>query len=117
METTEITVVVFRMDREGVVFALFPELPADNHGFFCTCYQHVGQHCAADYQGCIAESRQATSAEFAELASELEQRGYDLELRQRATYAMHQRRQQLAQCLFPPSETRVGRGGPSPITD
>ena len=28
----ESTAVVFRMDREGVVFALFPELPADNQG-------------------------------------------------------------------------------------
>ena len=36
METTETTVVIFRMDREGVVFALFPELPADNYGYFCT---------------------------------------------------------------------------------
>jgi hypothetical protein len=96
METTETTVVIFRMDREGVVFALFPELPADNHGFFCTCFQHVGQHCAADYQGCIAESRQATPAEYADLEAELRQRGYDLEIRQRATYAMRQRRQRLA---------------------
>ena len=96
METTETTVVIFRMDREGVVFALFPELPADNFGYFCTCYQHIGQHCAADYQGCIAESRPATPAEYADLEAELRQRGYDLEIRQRATYAMRQRRQQLA---------------------
>ena len=29
----ETTVVIFRVDREGVVFALFPELPDDYHGF------------------------------------------------------------------------------------
>ena len=96
METTETTVVIFRMDKEGVVFALFPELPADNYGVFCTCFQHVGQHCAADYYGCIAESRPATPAEYAELETELRQRGYVLEVRQRATYAMHQRCRQLA---------------------
>jgi len=96
METIETTVVIFRMDREGAVFALFPELPADNYGYFCTCYQHIGQHCTADYQGCIAESRQATPAEYADLEAELRQWEYDLEIRQRATYAMHQRRQQLA---------------------
>ncbi len=96
METIETTVVIFRMDREGNVFALFPELPADNHGFYCTCFQHIGQHCAADYHGCIAESRLATPDEYADLEAELRQRGYDLEIRQRATYAMHERRRRLA---------------------
>ncbi len=92
----EPTTVIFRMDREGNVFALFPELPADNYGVYCTCFQHVGQHCAADYYGCIAESRPATPEEFADLAAELRQRGYDLKIRQRATYAMHERRRQAA---------------------
>ena len=80
----ESTIVVFRMDRVGV-FALFPDLPADQHGTYCTCYQHVGQHCAADYSACIAHSRPATSTEYAELYAELEQRGYDLKVRRRST--------------------------------
>ena len=92
----ETTIAIFRMDREGNVFALMPELPADNDGIYCTCYQHVGQHCAADYYLCIAESRPATPAEYADLEAELRQRGYDLEVWQRATYAMHQQRRQLA---------------------
>ena len=91
----ESTVVVFRIDREGVVFALFPELSADNHGFYCNCFQHIGQHCAADYYGCIAASRPATPTEYTDLFNELEQRGYRLEVRQRATNAMHDRRRQL----------------------
>ena len=33
------TVVMFRTDREGVVFALFPELPADDFGRSCTAYE------------------------------------------------------------------------------
>ena len=93
METTESTVVIFRTDRDGNVFALFPELPADNHGVYSTCFQHVGQHSAADYYGCIATSRPATPAECADLAAELRQRGYGLEIRKRATCAMHRRRQ------------------------
>ena len=92
----ETTVVLFRMDREGNVFALFPELPADNYGVYCPCIQHIGQHCAADYHGCIADSRPATPAEYADLETELRQRGYDLEIRQRATCAMHQRCRQFA---------------------
>jgi hypothetical protein len=88
--------VIFRVCREGIVFALFPELPADNYGFYCTAYQHIGQHCAADYQGCIANSRPATADEYADLFNELERRGYNLIVHQRATPIMHERRRWLA---------------------
>ena len=65
--------VVFRKDRDGWrgVFALFPELPADLGGLYCTCYQHVGQHCAADYEGCIAASDAALVVGDAVLADVL----------------------------------------------
>ena len=92
----ESTVVIFRVDRDGIVFALFPELPSDNYGKYCTCFQHVGQHCAADYHGCIAHSRPATPDEYAELQVELEQRGYQLEIRGRAMPVLHDRRRQVA---------------------
>ena len=62
------TIVIFRMDKEGIVFALMPELPADNYGTYCTAYQHIGQHCAADYHGCVAKSRSASPDEYADLA-------------------------------------------------
>jgi hypothetical protein len=75
---------------------LFPELPSDNYGHYCTSFQHIGQHCAADYFGCIARSRPATPNEYADLVIELEQRGYHLEIRQRATPVMHERRRWLA---------------------
>jgi hypothetical protein len=90
------TVVVFRMDKEGIVFALFPELPADNHGTYCTAYQHVGQHCAADYYGCVARSRSAKPDEYADLLIELERRGYHVDVRRRATPIMHERRRLFA---------------------
>jgi hypothetical protein len=92
----ETTAIIFRVDREGIIYALFPELPSDNYGYFCTCYQHIGQHCSADYRGCIANSRPATPAEYADLFSELEQRGYEMEVKQRATYAMHDKCRELA---------------------
>ena len=92
----ETTVVIFRVDREGITFALFPELPADNDGIFCDCFQHVGQHSAADYHGCIAYSRPATPDEYADLADELRQRGYVLDVRQRAMPVLHDHRRQVA---------------------
>jgi hypothetical protein len=92
------TIVVFRKDRTGwkEPFALFPELPSDNQGFYCTAFQHIGQHCAADYNSCIAQSDPATPAEYAVLYEELERRGYILSVRQRATPEMHERRRRIA---------------------
>ena len=72
--------------------ALFPEIPADDHGTYCTAYQHIGQHCAADYYGCIAHSRSANPDEYSDLLIELERCGYHVEVRQRATPVMHERR-------------------------
>jgi hypothetical protein len=90
------TIVIFRTDREGSVFALFPELPSDALGNFCTAYQHVGQHCAADFQLCIANSRPAKAQEYHDLCEELERRGYHLEAYKRATAIMHERRRRFA---------------------
>lgn len=92
------TIVIFRKDRTGWkdCFALFPELPADNHGHYCDSYQHIGQHCGADYKGCIAASDAAKPDEYADLFEELERRGYNLVVRQRATPEMHERRRRMA---------------------
>jgi hypothetical protein len=90
------TIVIFRRDRTGDCFALFPELPGDDRGFLCTAYERVSQHCAADYDLCVCQSDPAAPAEYAELFEELERRGYDLVVRRRATPEMHERRRRLA---------------------
>jgi hypothetical protein len=90
------TIVVFRIDKEGILFALMPELPSDNHGTYCTAYQHVGQHCAAEYHACVARSRSAEPTEYQDLLLELERRGYHVDVRRRATPIMHERRRLLA---------------------
>ena len=91
-------IVVFRKDRDGwrEPFALFPELPADKDGLYCTCYQQVGQHCAADYGLCITSSDPASPAEYADLLRELRQIGYKLAVRKRASNVLHDRRRQAA---------------------
>jgi hypothetical protein len=90
------TIVVFRRDATGDCFALFPELPSEDQGVYCTGYQHIGQHCAADYHGCIANSDPATPAEYRDLYEELERRGYNLTVCRRATPEMHERRRRIA---------------------
>ena len=64
--------VIFRADSDGDVFALFPNIKADNAGRYVQSYQHIGQHSAADYGLCIANSRPAKPDEFAALQRELE---------------------------------------------
>jgi hypothetical protein len=90
------TVVTFRKDREGVVFALFPELPGDMAGVLCTAYAHLGQHYAAHYDLCVSRSVPAAPSEYNDLFEELERRGHDLVVRRRATPDMHERRLRLA---------------------
>ena len=87
------TAVIFRKDREGEIFALFPEVPADNYGRYCLAYQHVGQSCAADYRGCIQHSRPAAPNEYRELLTEVG-KGFStpLVVKQKATAVMHQER-------------------------
>ena len=77
------TLVIFRVDRRPPhdVYALLPEIPASPG--CVTSYQHIGQHGAADYGHCIATSRPATPEEYADLAAELRQIGYSLDIRQR----------------------------------
>lgn len=70
------TSVVFRIDRHGNLFALMPEIPADNYGEYCTAYERVWQHSMADYGLCMARSRPAPPEDYADLLIELEQRGY-----------------------------------------
>ena len=92
------TIVIFRKDRTGwrEPFALFPELPADQLGIYCDSYQHVGQHCAADYHGCIANSRPAMPEEAAPLLAELKCIGYEPRVLTRASRRHHDARLTLA---------------------
>lgn len=89
--TTPVDPVVIRVwnGDDSDVFAIFPTIPASENGLYCTAYQHVGQHCAADYHGCIRESRPATAAEAASLLAELTRLGYRPQVINRATQAMH----------------------------
>lgn len=80
-------IVIFRKD-EFAVFALFPEIPHDRQGIFCTTYQHIGQHSGADYHHCIQTSKPASEDEYRNLATELRRVGYTLDIRKRASCAM-----------------------------
>ena len=86
---------VWRSDADDV-FALFPVLPADNYGYLCTSYQHVGQHSSADYDLCVRKSRPATAEEARPLLTELRKIGYNPRICQHRTPAMRAECQRLA---------------------
>ncbi len=90
MKKKKLTPVVFRVWNRNPhdVLALFPTLAADNQGYFCDSYEHVGQHSAADYQSCIKVTRLATKKESAPLLAELRRIGYKLKVVKRVTSAM-----------------------------
>lgn len=77
------TVIFRKFKKEGDVIALFPNIPADHKGN-CMSYQHVGQHGAADYRGCIKSTVPATPEEYNGLEKELRNIGYDLVIRKRS---------------------------------
>lgn len=68
--------VMFRVDSQGDVFALFPGVAGTHEPHTCSCYQHVGQHSSADLTACIRTSRPATPDECAPLKHELEAAPY-----------------------------------------
>jgi hypothetical protein len=86
------TPVVFRKWRKsqgGGILALFPTIPSDNLGYYCSSYEHVGQHGSADYRGCVQQTVPAKPEEYAALEKELTSIGYELQVVQRASPAMH----------------------------
>lgn len=90
----EKTIVIFRKwkSEPKTVIAFFPEIPADISGKQILSYEHIGQHGGADYNHCIAITRPAKKEEYENLKKELEQIGYNMEVRERLTQAMYQNR-------------------------
>lgn len=78
------TEMIFRKDKEGV-FVLMPYDIATLEGHVTT-YQHLGQHSAADYNGCIRKSVPATVLEYMDLYNELESLGYNIKIVRRQNY-------------------------------
>ena len=88
----EKTIVIFRKYPEGDILAIFPEIPSDAWGYECTVYQHLGQHGGGDCRGMMLATKPAKPSEYKALKKELEQIGYVLEVRERMTEEMRNRR-------------------------
>ena len=94
MKKEKLTPVVFRVwnVKPHDVIAFFPTIPANNQGYYCESYEHIGQHNPANYSGCVKATRLATKKEYTPLLRELRRIGYKLQVVKRATPAMRTER-------------------------
>lgn len=69
------TTVLFRKYRSDEVVALFPDIPFDDKGNV-SCYSHIGQHSAADYEKVIDSTLPAAEPAYQSLLKELKKTGY-----------------------------------------
>lgn len=78
-----VTPVVFRKWKDiGTVIALFPTLNSyASDPSLCDSFEHVGQHGAAHYDGCLRKTTPATPEEYAALKAELEAYPYNYKFR------------------------------------
>lgn len=79
------TITIFRKYKDGEIIALFPAERWNRHDNTCTSYVHVGQHGDADYDYVVYRTTLATPEEYADLKSELERIGYDLDIKKKYT--------------------------------
>jgi hypothetical protein len=79
----EQTAVIFRKWPNGQIIALFPAIPADLAGNFCSSYMLVGQHGAASYCQVIQATAPASPEEYRNLFGELSAIGYRLKVYKR----------------------------------
>ena len=85
--------VIMRKDSDGVVYALFPTLPATMDVDMCTAYARVGQHHTANLDGCIRTSQPAKPDEYESLLAELQDIYCgELIVRQRVSHKMYNSR-------------------------
>jgi hypothetical protein len=89
MKDEEKTVVIFRkwtkaVYGNGEIIALFPY--EDGGEGYCGSYMHIGQHGGASYHYVISSSVPATAAEYKLLKAELEDLGYNLDIKRKLTH-------------------------------
>ena len=81
---TEKTKVIFKKFRkEGDIIAFFPEMVASLTPCDCLTYMHVGQHGAGSTM--LTNVVPAKPSEYAYLKAELEEMGYNLDIKKKFT--------------------------------
>lgn len=81
------TVVIFRKDPKGSIFAVMPYEIADLSGNM-TSYAHVGQHSALSPEY-LRDTTPAREDEYRDLLEELVSIGYDPEVRKRVNWGRY----------------------------
>jgi hypothetical protein len=90
----EKTIVIYRTwkNKNKSVIALFPEIPTDSNGIYCSSYEHIGQHGAAEYSGVIEQTTPSKPKEYKALHKELKTIGYNLIIKNKISPKMDKNR-------------------------
>lgn len=98
MKDTVKTKVIFRKYQDnGDIIAIFPEEIGTNSPYHCNSYMTIGQHSACDPVGTIEITKSAKESEYKDLARELTNLGYNLQIITRYRYSfLETRRKELA---------------------
>ena len=83
MNENKPTSVIFRVEKDGTILAVFP-YNSYRKGYSVTYYSHVGHHGEAMHEYLIGCTKPATPEQYAELKAELEGLGYNLKVIKRA---------------------------------
>ena len=84
MDADKTNVIFRKFKKGGDILALFPDIH-EGPGRVLS-YQHIGQHGDADYGYCLSITTPTTPDEYITLLKELEQIGYNLEIRNRRNF-------------------------------
>lgn len=96
------TKTIFREFSDGEIIAVFPQEPWDVDGIYCSSYMHIGQHGAADISICSNKTtKPASTDKCQDLIKELENIGYNLDIRKRISYKDDMARKLKAKTISP----------------
>ena len=97
----ELPVVFRRKHGSGEIIALLPTEPWDQHGRLCRCYTSAGKADRTLYESELSKSRLALQSEYTPLYTELVEKGWNLQVVNRASQKHHELRQTMARKLVP----------------
>jgi hypothetical protein len=70
MQNQNEVTVIFRVEKDGSILAVFPYEIWDNYGNVM-CYAHIGQHSSCDYGSILEQTKPASPEQYQNLLSEL----------------------------------------------
>ena len=89
--------IIFRVDKNNNVFAIFPTIPGTSDASTSTIYDQSGGHTSGDVFMCIRTSRPASLEQYQQMYEHLLSIGYKIRIVKRCSNKMHLSRLRLVE--------------------